>query len=90
MTRATMSSIELQSVILQSLKGCPGFENTQDIQIQPREHCEGGTNWTLASVRPRVEGKVLRGARDTISYLQHSYELDQADIIVPRQMKRRA
>jgi hypothetical protein len=90
MTRETRSSSELQAIILQSLKVCPGFEDIHEVMIQPREqHCEGGTNWTLAAVRPRVEGKVLRGARDTISYLQHSYELDQADIIIPK-MKRRA
>ena len=90
MTRETRSSSELQAIILQSLKVCPGFEDINEVMIQPREHCEGGTNWTLASVRPRVEGKVLRGARDTITYLQHSYELDQADIVLPRQMRRRA
>jgi hypothetical protein len=72
------------------LKGCSGFENTQDIQIQPREHCEGGTNWTLASVRPRVDSKTLRSARETIDFLQRSYQLDEADVVAARQVKRRA
>jgi hypothetical protein len=90
MTRETRSSTELQAIVLQSLKVCEGFEDIHEVSIQPREHCEGGTNWMLAAVRPRVEGKVLRGARDTINFLQRSYQLDAADIVVPRQLRRRA
>jgi len=90
MTREIRSSSELQAIILESLKECPGFEKTQDIQIQPREQCEGGTNWTLASVRPRVDSKILRGARQTIDYLQRSYELNEVDVAASRLMKRRA
>jgi len=90
MTRQIRSASELQIIILESLKECPGFEKTQDIQIQPREHCEGGTNWTLASVRPRVDSKILRGARQTIDYLQRSYELNEVDVAASRLMKRRA
>jgi hypothetical protein len=90
MTRESRSSTELQAIILESLKGCPGFEEIHEVMIQPRDHCEGGTNWTLAAVRPRVEGKVLRNARETITFLQRSYELDQADILLPRPMRRRA
>jgi hypothetical protein len=90
MTRETRSSTELQAIILQSLKVCPGFEEIHEVMIQPRDHCEGGTNWTLAAVRPRVEGKVLRGARETITFLQRSYQLDEADMILTRPMKRHA
>jgi len=89
MTRETRSSSELQAIILQSLKVCPGFEELHEVQIQPRDHFEGGTNWTLASVRPRVEGKVLRGARETIDFLQRSYQLDEADAAAQRQARRR-
>jgi len=90
MTRETCSASELQTIILESLKECPGFEKTQDIQIQPREQCEGGANWMLASVRPRVDSKILRGARETIDHLQRSYELNEEDAIASRTMKRRA
>ncbi|MDR3463716.1 MAG: hypothetical protein P4L76_15515 [Beijerinckiaceae bacterium] len=46
-----------------------------EILIQPRESLEGGANWTLAAIRPRVGNQVLRAARDTIQMLQTSYEL---------------
>jgi hypothetical protein len=88
MTREIRSSAELQSIILQSLKVCPGFADIHEVMIQPREHCEGGTNWTLAAVRPRVDGKVLRGARETIDFLQKSYQLHEDDIVIPRQKRR--
>jgi hypothetical protein len=90
MTRETRSSTELQAIILQSLKLCEGFEDIHEVSIQPRDHYEGGTNWTLAAVRPRVDGKILRNARETINYLQRSYELDAADIVMSRPLKRRA
>ncbi len=90
MNRETRSSTELQTIIMQSLKVCPGFESIHDVMIQPREQCEGGTNWTLAAVRPRVDGKVLRGARETIDFLQQTYQLCEADAVQARQMKRRA
>jgi len=90
MTREIRSSTELQAIILQSLKVCPGFESIHEVTVQPREQCEGGTNWMLAAVRPRVDGKVLRSARETIDFLQRSYQLHESDIVPPRQMKRRA
>jgi hypothetical protein len=90
MTRETRSIAELQAIILQSLKVCEGFEGIHEVSIQPREQYEGGTNWTLAAVRPRVDGKILRNARDTINFLQCSYELDPADTVMTRQVKRRA
>ncbi len=81
MSREVCSSTELQSICLRSLKQCPGFEHVNEILIQPRESLEGGTNWTLAAVRPRVDNKVLRGARSTIQMLQTSYELTEAEVL---------
>jgi hypothetical protein len=81
MSREVCSSTTLQGICLQSLKECPGFENVNEILIQPRESMEGGTNWTLAAVRPRVSNNVLRAARGTIDMLQRSYELVASEII---------
>ena len=75
MTRKICSSSKLQGICLSSLKACPGFEHVNEILIQPRESFEGGTNWTVAAVRPRVSNNVLRAARGTIEMLQTSYEL---------------
>lgn len=83
MSREICSSTELQGICLRSLKECPGFEHVNEILIQPRESLEGGTNWTLAAVRPRVSNNVLRAARSTIDTLQQTYELVAADV-VPR------
>jgi hypothetical protein len=80
MTRAVCSSSELQGICLRSLKQCEGFENVSEILIQPRESLQGGTNWTLAAVRPRVHNNVLRAARSTIEMLQTSYELMSGEI----------
>ena len=75
MTREVCSSSQLQKICLAKLKTCPGFEHVDEILIQPRETLQGGTNWTLAAVRPRVHNNVLRAARGTIETLQKSYEL---------------
>ena len=75
MTREIRSTSELQAICLRSLKTCPGFERVDEIVIQPRESLEGGANWTLAAVRPRVDNTVLRAARGTIELLRRSYEL---------------
>ena len=80
MNRAVCSSTELQGICLKSLKACPGFEHVSEILIQPRETLEGGTNWTLAAVRPRVSNNVLRAARGTIEMLQTTYELMASEI----------
>lgn len=80
MSREARSSTELQGICLKSLKACPGFENVSEILIQPREQLEGGTNWTLAAVRPRVSNNVLRAARGTIEMLQTSYELAASEM----------
>lgn len=80
MSREVCSSSKLQGICLQSLKACPGFDHVNEILIQPRESIEGGTNWTLAAVRPRVSNNVLRAARGTIEMLQTSYELVGAEI----------
>ena len=81
MTRAVCSSNELQNICLASLKKCPGFEHVNEILIQPRDSVHGGTNWTLAAVRPRVHNNVLRAARGTIEALQTSYELVASEIM---------
>ena len=80
MTREVCSSSKLQTICLQSLKQCVGFEHVHEILIQPRESLEGGTNWTLAAVRPRVDNNVLRAARSTIEMLQTSYALTDAEL----------
>lgn len=80
MTREVCSSSKLQGICLHSLKECPGFEHVDEILIQPRESFEGGTNWTLAAVRPRVSNNVLRAARSTIEMLQTTYELLASEI----------
>ena len=80
MTREPCSSSQLQTICLKSLKTCPGFENVNEILIQPRQSLEGGTNWTLAAVRPRVDNNVLRAARGTIETLQRSYELMASEL----------
>ena len=79
----------LQRVCLQSLRQCPGFELVHEISIQPRDSLEGGPNWTLAAVRPRVGNEALRGARGTIQMLQTNYELAEADVLA-RATRRRA
>ncbi len=80
MRRKVCSSTKLQGICLSSLKECPGFEHVNEILIQPRESFEGGTNWTLAAVRPRVSNNVLRAARGTIEMLQTTYELVASEL----------
>jgi hypothetical protein len=79
MRRIARSNVELKAICLRSLKTCPGFERVSEILIQPREPCQGGANWTLAAVRPRVDNDALRGARETIAHLQQSYQLRNQD-----------
>lgn len=83
MNRKVCNSVQLQGICLDSLKSCPGFEHVSEILIQPRETLEGGTNWTLAAVRPRVPNTVLRAARSTIEMLQTSYELPESEAVRP-------
>ena len=83
MTRKICNSIQLQGICLDKLKACDGFENVSEILIQPRETLEGGTNWTLAAVRPRVPNTVLRAARSTIEMLQTTYELTASEAVRP-------
>jgi hypothetical protein len=77
--REVRSSAELQEVCLRTLKQCPGFEQVNEILIQPRDNTEGFANWTLAAVRPRVDNHSLRAARETIGFLQQTYRLIPAD-----------
>jgi hypothetical protein len=87
--REVRSSAELQEVCLRMLKQCPGFERVDAILIQPRENAEGAANWTVAAVRPRVDNRYLRGARETIGLLQQTYQLNPEDAHL-RAGKRRA
>jgi hypothetical protein len=87
--REVRSSAELQEVCLRMLKQCPGFERVDAIVIQPRENPEGAANWTLAAVRPRVDNRYLRGAREMIGLLQQTYQLNAEDARL-RSGKRRA
>jgi hypothetical protein len=86
--REIRSSAELQEVCLRMLKQCPGFEQVNEILIQPRENAEGCANWTLAAVRPRVDNRSLRAARETIGLLQQTYRLNPGEISA-RNAKRR-
>lgn len=79
MRREVRSSAELQEVCLRTLKNCPGFERVNEILIQPRDNVEGFANWTVAAVRPRVDNRSLRGARETIGFLQQTYQLNPAE-----------
>jgi len=77
--REVRSSAELQEVCLRTLKKCPGFERVDEILIQPRASGEGFANWTVAAVRPRVDNRFLRGARETIGFLQQTYQLNPVE-----------
>jgi hypothetical protein len=88
MPREIRSCVELQAICLETLKQCSGFEQVSEILVQCRENAGTHTNWTLAAVRPRVDNKVLRAARDTIDRLQQTYQLNEAEM-PPRNAKRR-
>lgn len=87
--REVRSSRELQDVCLRTLKQCPGFERVDAVLIQPRENVGGSANWTVAAVRPRVDNRFLRGARETIGLLQQTYDLNPEETRI-RGGKRRA
>ena len=77
--REARSSAELQQVCLRALKQCPGFERVDAIVIQPRDSAMGAANWTVAAIRPRVDNRYLRGARETIGFLQKTYQLNPSE-----------
>jgi hypothetical protein len=79
MSRELRSQAELREICLDALRSREGFENVDDILIQPRDASAGGTNWTLAGFRPRVDNAALRGARDVIGQLCRSYQLRAVD-----------
>jgi len=89
MVCAVRSRVELQLACLRALKQCRGFEQVQEILIQPREAADGLTNWTLAAVRPKVGNDALRSARGTIEALQSAYRLHATDARVSRLPRRR-
>ena len=78
--REIRSSAELQEVCLQTLRQCPGFERVDAVVIQPRDSVEGAANWTVAAIRPRVDNRYLRGARETIGFLQQTYRLSPLEM----------
>ncbi len=88
MTREIRSGTELQAICLKSLQACVGFEHVNEVLIQPRESTQGGANWTLAAVRPRVDNRALRQARETIDMLQRSYELCSEDLVKAQKRQR--
>lgn len=75
MQREIRSHAELREICLRALKSYEGFEQVDEILIQPRVAPAGGSNWTLAGFRPRVDNTALRGARGAIDQLRRSYEL---------------
>lgn len=77
--REIRSCAELQAVCLQTLRQCQGFEQVNEVLVQPRANANGFANWTLAAVRPRVDNRFLRAARDTIDFLQQTYQLNAAE-----------
>ena len=79
MQREIRSQAQLRDICLLILRGCQGFEQVDEILIQPRDPYAGGANWTLAGFRPRVANDALRAARATIQELQMTYQLDATD-----------
>ncbi len=75
MQREIRSHAELREICLRALRSHEGFEQVDEILIQPRAAPAGGSNWTLAGFRPRVGNAALRGARGAIDQLRRSYEL---------------
>lgn len=73
-------SAELQEVCRRIHKQCPGFEQVDQILIRPHVNVEGSANWALAAVRPRVDNRSLRAARDMIGFLQQAYRLMPAEV----------
>jgi hypothetical protein len=87
-TREVRSCAELQAVCLQTLKQCQGFEQVNEVLVQPRENAEGFANWTLAAVRPRVENRFLRAAGGAIAALQQTYQLSAETAPPPLRQRR--
>ncbi|WP_395666711.1 hypothetical protein [Methylocella sp.] len=90
MNRAVCSFAQLQSVCLETLRRCQGFEGVNEVLVQPRETCGGAANWTVAAVRPRVDNNSLRAARGTIDFLQKTYALDEVEAAQAAARRKRA
>lgn len=90
MQRELRSHAQLRDICLRTLKSCEGFEQVDEILIQPRDAHSGGPNWALAGFRPRVANDALRAARNTIYELQQSYALDSAGVPTERALCRKA
>jgi hypothetical protein len=83
------SRAELQVACLEALKQCRGFEQVNEILVQPREASDGLANWTLAAVKPKVGNEALRGARGTIETLQRTFQLHADEANAPHHRRRR-
>ncbi len=90
MQRELRSHAQLRDICLRRLKSCEGFEQVDEILIQPRDPHAGGPNWALAGFRPRVANDALRAARGTIYELQQAYALDAAGVPMEKTLGRRA
>jgi hypothetical protein len=74
---------ELKAICLQSLRACPGFEMVKEVVVRPNDIVKRDdgkisdrtANWIVAAVKPRVDNQSLRGAQETILYLQAQYQM---------------
>jgi hypothetical protein len=74
---------ELEAICLQTLRACPGFEMVKEIVVRSNDVTKRDdgtisdrtTNWIIAAVKPRVDNQSLRGAQETIRYLQTQYQM---------------
>lgn len=71
------------------LRQCEGFDQVNEIVVHPRTNAEGFANWTLASVRPRVNNTSLRAARGAIELLQQTYQLKDIGVAAQAGKRRR-
>lgn len=90
MQREIRSHAQLREICLKTLKACEGFEQVDEILIQPRDPHADGPNWALAGFRPRVANDALRAARNTIYELQRNYALDPTGLPVDKGFGRKA
>jgi hypothetical protein len=90
MQREIRSHAQLRDICLQTLKGCEGFEQVDEILIQPRDPHANGANWALAGFRPRVANNALRAARNTIQELQQCYALDASGVAIDKGVSRKS
>ena len=74
---------ELEAICLQALRACPSFEMVKEIVVRSNDVTKRDdgtvsdrtTNWIVSAVKPRVANQSLRGAQETIGYLQAQYQM---------------